>query len=89
MMSNFIFVVALIVHLILAAVCVWKVWRGENVIDRLLSADVIGTLTLAIFVLLSLLNASSFYIDAALGLAALAAIGTVSLARYIANKRVS
>jgi multisubunit Na+/H+ antiporter MnhF subunit len=35
------------------------------------------------------LNASSFYIDAALGLAALAAIGTVSLARYIANKKVS
>ncbi len=78
---------ALIVHLALAGVCVWRVWRGENNLDRLLSADVISTLGLAVLILIGLINGNSFYIDAALGLAALSAIGTIALARLIEHRQ--
>jgi multisubunit Na+/H+ antiporter MnhF subunit len=79
---------ALAIHLGLLAVCVWRVWRGENVIDRLLGADVFATLVMAVLVLVALLTLNSLYIDVALALAALGFIGTIALAKYIADQQV-
>jgi multisubunit Na+/H+ antiporter MnhF subunit len=76
------------IHLLLAAVLLWRVWRGENLIDRLISADVIGTLLLCALVLMALLRSDAFFIDAGLGLAALGAIGTIALARFLANNKL-
>lgn len=86
---TFVLYASLIVHLVLAAVCVWKVWHGDNSIDRLIGADLIGTLALAVLVLISLIERTSIYIDTAVGLAALSFIGTIALARFIADRRVS
>jgi multisubunit Na+/H+ antiporter MnhF subunit len=80
-------VTALIIHSVLIATCIWRVWRGENAIDRLVAADAIGNLSLAIVALLALLNRSAQLLDTALGLAALALIGTIALARFAANQR--
>jgi multisubunit Na+/H+ antiporter MnhF subunit len=80
--------VALVIHIVLIAVCVWKVWRGENAIDRLIGADLIGTLILAVLVLVALIQRQSLYIDMALGLAALGAVGTIALAKYIADQKM-
>lgn len=78
--------ISLGVHIFLIAVCVWRVWRGENVIDRLIAADLVGILTLAVLVLFSIIQRVSIYIDVALGLAGLGAAASVVLARYIAVK---
>jgi multicomponent K+:H+ antiporter subunit F len=80
--------VSLLIHLAIIAVCVWRVWRGENVIDRLLAADLTGILMLAVLVLLALLRNDSFFIDIGLVLAALGFISTVMLARYVVDERV-
>lgn len=80
--------VALAVHIALIAVCVWRVWRGENVIDRLIGADLVGTLMLAVLVLIALILVNSTYIDVALGLAALGFVGTIALAKYIADHQM-
>lgn len=79
---------ALIIHLAIAALCVWRLWRGENVIDRMIGADLLVTLTLAILVLIALLHRDSIYIDLALALAALGFVGTIALARYVAEQQV-
>jgi multisubunit Na+/H+ antiporter MnhF subunit len=79
---------ALAIHVGLLAVCVWRVWRGENVIDRLLGADVFGTLVMGVLVLVALITLDSRYIDVALALAALGFIGTIALARFIADRQV-
>jgi multisubunit Na+/H+ antiporter MnhF subunit len=79
---------ALIIHIGLLAVCVWRLWRGENVIDRLLGADVFSTLVLGVLVLVALLTLNSLYIDVALGLAALGFIGTIALAKFVADRQV-
>lgn len=81
-------VIALIIHIALISVAVWRVWRGETVMDRLLAADVIGTIVLAVFVLLGLMHGNGLYIDVALGFAALTFISTIALARYIARRQV-
>ena len=80
--------VSLAIHVILLFISVWRVWRGENAIDRLIAADLVGTLTLAILVLVALLSRQAIYIDAALGLAALGFVAMVALAKYMADERI-
>jgi multisubunit Na+/H+ antiporter MnhF subunit len=79
---------ALLVHIGLLAVALWRVWRGENVVDRLTGADLLNTLTLSVLVLLALIARDSIYIDVALGLAALGFIGTIALAKYVADEQM-
>ena len=56
-MESVLFIVlysSLIVHIVLVGISVWRVWRGENVIDRLMGADLISTLTVCILLLIAL-----------------------------------
>ncbi len=85
---NFILYLALLVHVLLVALVVWRVWRGENAVDRLIGAELTGTLILAVLVLVSLISRDSIYIDVTLGLAALGFIGTIALARYIVDESI-
>jgi multisubunit Na+/H+ antiporter MnhF subunit len=84
----FILEASLAIHILMIAVCAWRVWRGENAIDRLIGADLLSTLTLAILVIVALILVNSIYLDVALGLAALSFIGTISLAKYIVDQSV-
>ncbi|MBK6327646.1 MAG: cation:proton antiporter [Chloroflexi bacterium] len=79
---------SLLIHLALIAVAVWRVWRGENVIDRLIGLDVLSLLFLAMLVLLALVYRDSIYIDVALGLAGLGFITTIALAKYVADEQM-
>jgi multisubunit Na+/H+ antiporter MnhF subunit len=85
---NLVLYLALLVHMALIGIVLWRVWRGEHIVDRLIGADLIGTLTLAILVLVALIENDSIYVDIALGLAALGFIGTIALAKYIADEQV-
>lgn len=80
--------VSLIVHIILIGISVWRVWRGENIIDRLMGADLISTLTLAILVLIALFEKNTIFIDVAVGLVALGYVSTIALAKYIADEQM-
>ncbi len=83
---EFVLQAALAIHVVLIAVCVGRVWRGENVVDRLLGADLTGALTIAALVLLSLLRSAPMYVDIALAIAALGVIGTLVFARHLAER---
>ncbi len=85
---DFVLYAALFIYVLLVVLVVWRVWRGENVVDRLIGVELTGTLILAVLVLVSLISRDSIYIDVALGLAALGFIGTIALARYIVDERV-
>jgi multisubunit Na+/H+ antiporter MnhF subunit len=79
---------ALVIHVVLVGVVLWRVWRGENIVDRLIGADLVAIITLAILVVISLITRNSIYMDVALGLAALGFIGTIALAKYIADEQM-
>lgn len=85
---TYVLYLALLIHMGLLALVLWRVWRGENVIDRLMGADLLSTLTLAILVLLALIEQDSIYVDVALGLAALGFISTIALAKYVADEQM-
>lgn len=76
------------IHVALIALSVYRVWRGENLIDRLIGADLVTTLMLAVLVLIAVIERNALYIDVALGLAALGFIGAIALARYVADERM-
>lgn len=79
---------SLVIHIGMIAVAVWRVWRGDNVIDRLIATELVATLMLAILVLISLIVRDSIYIDVALGLGALGFISTIALAKYVADEQM-
>lgn len=80
--------IAFIVHLVLVAVAVWRIWRGENVADRLIGVELITTLLMAILVLLALVQRDSIYIDIAIALAALGFVVTIALSKYLADEQM-
>jgi multisubunit Na+/H+ antiporter MnhF subunit len=79
---------ALVIHVVFVGVVLWRVWRGENIVDRLIGADLVAIITLAVLVVISLITRNSIYIDVALALAALGFIGTIALAKYIADEQM-
>jgi multicomponent K+:H+ antiporter subunit F len=85
---TYVLYLALLVHVVLLAAVLWRLWLGENIIDRLTASDLLNVLTLAILVLLALIERDSIYIDAALGLAALGFISTIALAKYVADEQI-
>ncbi len=84
----FVLYASLLLHIGMIGVTVWRVWRGENVIDRLIGADLIGTFTLALLVILALISERSIYIDVALGLAALGFVSIIALSKYLADEQM-
>ncbi len=80
--------ISLVLHMFMVAIAVWRVWRGENIIDRLIGVELVSTLFLAILVLVSLSLRESIYIDVALVLGALGFVGTIALAKYIADEQM-
>jgi multisubunit Na+/H+ antiporter MnhF subunit len=85
---NTVLYLALVAHIGLITIALWRLWRGENVIDRLMGFELASVLTLAILVLVSLILQNSIYIDVALGLAALGFISTIALAKYVADEQM-
>jgi multisubunit Na+/H+ antiporter MnhF subunit len=79
---------ALVIHVLLVGVALWRVWFGENVIDRLIAVELLSTLTLAVFVLIALIAGSGVYLDIAVAVAVLGYVGTVALAKYVADEQV-
>jgi multicomponent K+:H+ antiporter subunit F len=80
--------ITLIIHIFMVAVAVWRVWRGENVIDRLIAVDLSSTLFLAVTVIIAIISGDSIYIDVALVLAAMGFISTVALSKYITTEKM-
>jgi multisubunit Na+/H+ antiporter MnhF subunit len=84
----FVVYASLVIHIVMITVCVWRVWRGENVIDRLIGVDLSSTLTLAVLVLLAVITDDAIYIDVALALGALSFISTIALAKFSAERQM-
>lgn len=80
--------IALVIHIVLLSICVWRIWSGESVIDRLIGFDAVNTLMLAVLVIISLSQVESLFLDVALAMAALGFIALVALSKYLADDQM-
>ena len=78
---------ALFVLVVLILPCAYRAWVGPTGPDRLQAIDTITTLLIAIIIVLALLRNMVMFVDVAIAIAAFAFIGTIALARYIAEGR--
>lgn len=76
------------IHLVLIGICVFRVWKGENGLDRLLGVDLLGTLMLAVLVIIAIRDQQPLYIDVAMGLAAVGFTSSILLAKYMADQKL-
>ncbi|MEP7290513.1 MAG: monovalent cation/H+ antiporter complex subunit F [Chloroflexota bacterium] len=79
---------ALLVLVVLLLPCIYRLGRGPTAADRLQVADTITTLLIGIIIVLALIRNDGMFVDIAIALAAFGFIGTLALARYIAEKRI-
>ena len=80
--------ISLLIHVLLMCLAAWRLWDGENVIDRLMASDLLSNLTMAVLVLAALIHRQKIFIDVALGLAAIGYITIITYAKYITDKRM-
>jgi multisubunit Na+/H+ antiporter MnhF subunit len=85
---TFVLYFALLIHILLAAASIWKVWRGDNIIDRMIGAELTSTFALSVMVIIAIVTDRSIYIDVALGIAALGFISTIALSKYAADEQI-
>jgi len=84
---SYVLYLGLLVHIGLSAVVLWRAQRGEEVIDRLMGADLLGTLPLSIVVILAAGERDRIHTHVAVGLAALGLIGPIARAKCVADEQ--
>jgi multicomponent Na+:H+ antiporter subunit F len=78
---------ALLALVLLLLPCIYRLWAGPSVAERLQVIDTITTLLIGIIVILAVTRADAMFVDIAIALAAFGFIGTLAAARYISEKR--
>lgn len=85
-MNVFLFV-ALAISLV-ALVCFYRLIVGPTLPDKIIAAQVIGTKTLAVLVLIAVIYNQMMFIDIALTYAVLLFLAILAAARYLETGRV-
>ena len=85
---TFVLYFSLLVHVVLMGITTWYIGYSKDIINRLISLELLGTLVLAVLVIIAIIWDQPLYTDVALGLAALGFIGMVAVARYIADQQM-
>jgi multisubunit Na+/H+ antiporter MnhF subunit len=78
-------VLILVLCIVMAA---YRVFAGPSQPDRVIALEVIGTNVVGLIVVLGIKSGSRVYVEAALVIALLSFLGTVSLATYLAGGTV-
>jgi multisubunit Na+/H+ antiporter MnhF subunit len=77
---------------LILALCIimaaYRVFAGPSQPDRVIALEVIGTNVVGLILVLGIKAGSHIYVDAALVIALLSFLGTVSLAKYLAGGTV-
>jgi multisubunit Na+/H+ antiporter MnhF subunit len=79
---------ALAVMVLLLVVGSYRAWRGPSPADRLQAIDTATTLLIGIILVLAVVQDSPMLVDVGIALAALGFIGTLAIARYLAEGKV-
>ena len=73
--------------IVLSFFCLYRVWRGPTIPDRIVAIDILGILVVGLCGLWAVSFEMDFLIDIALAWILLAFIGTLALAKYLSGKR--
>lgn len=76
----------MLVLLVAAFLCLYRVSRGPSAPDRTVAIDILGTLMVGFCGLLTWLTGRDFYMNIAITWGLLSFIGTIALAKYLEER---
>ena len=80
---NSIFYIVAILLAILALILLYRVFKGANIIDRVLAADSIDIILGIVMILFGTIEERTMYLDLGLIITLLGFIGTVLVSKYL------
>lgn len=80
---NSIFYIVAILLAILALILLYRVFKGPNIIDRVLAADSIDIILGIVIILFGTIEERAMYLDLGLIITLLGFIGTVLVSKYL------
>ena len=63
--------------------CLWRLLRGPDIVDRILALDTLSINAIALLVLFGIRADSTFYFEMALLIALMGFVGTVALCKHL------
>ena len=63
--------------------CAWRLWRGPDLVDRVMAMDTLTVNVIALIVTWGILQGSSVLFEAALFFAMIGFVSTVAFCRYV------
>jgi multicomponent Na+:H+ antiporter subunit F len=81
-MDDFLTIIALVIALN-ALICLYRAAVGPTTQDRVLAVNIVGTKTLVVVVLVTFIQAESFFLDVAIVYALLLFVVTIAVSRYL------
>jgi multicomponent Na+:H+ antiporter subunit F len=73
----------------LSALCLLRVVLGPTVADRVVAIDILGIIVVGICVILAISTGKSFLIDIGIAWIILSFIGTLTMAKYLARRKLN
>jgi multicomponent Na+:H+ antiporter subunit F len=81
--------ILLYIQIGLCGICMYRIFRGPTVPDRMVGADIFGILVVGICAIISIQTEKSFILDIGIAWIILSFIGTLTLAKYLTGKKLN
>jgi multicomponent Na+:H+ antiporter subunit F len=81
--------ILLYTQIALSGVCLYRIIRGPSIPDRMVGIDIFGILVVGICAIISIQTERSFILDIGIAWIILSFIGTLTLAKYLSNKKLN
>jgi multicomponent Na+:H+ antiporter subunit F len=76
----------LIILGVAAFLCLFRIFRGPTIADRMVGVDIMGILFVGITAITGILYNLSYLIDIAIAVALISFVGTLALAKYLERR---
>ncbi len=86
---NTILHILLYTQIFLAFLCLYRVVKGPSIPDRMVGIDIFGILVVGICVIIAIISGRMFIIDIGIAWIILSFIGTLTLAKYLSNRKLN
>lgn len=79
-------IVILIILGVASFLCLFRIFRGPTIADRMVGVDIMGILFVGITAITGIVYNLSFLLDIAIALALISFVGTLALAKYLERR---
>ncbi|MBD3285447.1 cation:proton antiporter [candidate division WOR-3 bacterium] len=83
---NILIIVIIAVLAIAAVLCLYRIFRGPTIADRMVGVDIMGILFVGITALTGIVYKLSFLLDVAIVLALISFVASIALAKYLERR---